>query len=91
MAAFRQANRIEQVFKLVRRPQALNKDRLLPVGERPRVGASVFSQKLHRPLQHRSLKLQPVDIGLERCLHRLELLDGHVPLLAGHLAWRLLA
>lgn len=75
----------------MRRPQALHKDRLLLVGEQFRVGTSVFSQKLDRPLQHRALELEPVDVSLEGGLHRLEFLDGHVLLLAGHPGWRLLA
>ena len=57
VAALRHSRRIEQRAQPMRRPRALHKDRLLPVREHPGIDASVFSRKLHRPLQDSVLKL----------------------------------
>ena len=50
VACLGQSDNFEQIPPLMRRPQALHQDRLLPVGEHPRVGALAFSQKLPLPI-----------------------------------------
>ena len=90
VAALGHPYRIKQHLEPVRRPEALHKDRLLPVREHPRVGASVFSQKLHRPFQDRAPELQSVDIAPQGLGVLLELFDGSRIRLSRHLAGRLL-
>lgn len=90
VAAFRHPHRIEQNVEFARRPQALNKDRLLPVGEHLRVGASVFSQQLHRPFQDRAPKLEPAYVAAQGSGALLELFDGPAIRLSRHLAGHLL-
>ncbi len=75
----------------MRRSQALHKDCLLSVRENPGIDASAFSQKLHRPLQDGSPKLQPAYVAPQGFRVFLELLDASAVIFPRQFAGRLLA
>lgn len=73
----------ERVLGTMLRPRARHKDRLLYVGEHPRVGAFAFSQKPDRHFRHNALGIEPVDAGRKGRLHLQMPPYRHVPLLFG--------
>lgn len=85
VAALGHSHRIERRAQPMRRPQALYKDCLFPVREHPGIDASVFSQKLHRPLQDGALRFRPVYGAPQGSCVFLELLDASAVFFFGSL------